>query len=152
MRSLRFRSWNALELGDEGSALLDAVFIITCLFVPLMWMSIALIDAEGVAYAARIAARESARTFVTSASSQAAGERAQFAANLVFDDARVPRGYIHVLCSADPCLTPGASVRVTSEVREPLPFIPRFLAGPLHMEVVAHSDHIEKVEQYGGVR
>lgn len=146
----RYRSMS--KRGDEGSALLDAVFIIACLFVPLIWMAIALIHAEGVAYAARTAAREGARTFVTSASSGEAARRAEVAANLVFDDEHVPRGEIHTACSANPCLTPGASVSVTTEVREPLPFIPRFLAGTLHLEVAEHSVHTEKVEQYGGMR
>lgn len=142
----------AQKQSEEGSALIDAVFIVACFFVPLIWMSIALIHAEGVAYAARTAAREAARTFVTSSSSGSAGQRAQISANLVFDDAHVPHGAIHIVCTADPCLSPGANVSVACDVREPLPFIPRFLSGPLHLEVTSHSTHTEKVEQYGGTR
>lgn len=46
---------------DDGSSLVEAVFVIVVLLVPLIWVALALLRVEAAAYAVRTAAREAAR-------------------------------------------------------------------------------------------
>lgn len=138
--------------GDEGSALVEAVFVIVVLLVPLVWVALALLRVEAAGYAVRTAAREAARVYVTAPTGVIGSSRAEMAARLAFEDQDTPQGQVGVACSAQPCLTPGATVTAHAATTVPLPFVPGWLAGPTHLRITVSSDHEEKVEQYGGQR
>lgn len=137
---------------DEGSALVEAVFVIVVLLVPLIWVALALLRVEAAAYAVRTAAREAARVYVTAPTGAVGASRADSAARLAFEDQDTPEGKVGVVCSAQPCLTPGATVTAHAMTTVSLPFVPEWLAGPTHLRITVNSDHEEKVEQYGGQR
>lgn len=54
---------------DDGSALVETIVVLCVFLAPLVWVALALLRVEAGAYAVRAAARESARAYVTSASS-----------------------------------------------------------------------------------
>lgn len=137
---------------DDGSSLVEAVFVIVVLLVPLIWVALALLRVEAAAYAVRTAAREAARVYVTAPTGAAGASRAETAARLAFEDEDAPPGQVSVACSTQPCLTPGATVKAHAVTTVPLPFVPEWLAGPTHLRITVNSDHEEKVEQYGGQR
>lgn len=137
---------------DDGSALVETIVVLCVFLAPLVWVAIALLRVEAGAYAVRAAARESARAYVTSASSAQGEVRAQTAARLAYSDQGVSGGHTSIGCSTSPCLTPGGSVSANSSVTIPLPFVPSWLAGPTHLRVTLASEHSETVERYGGTR
>lgn len=137
---------------DEGSALVEAVVVIAVLLLPLLWVATALIRVEAGSYAARMAARESARTYVTASSTAQGAARAEVAARIAFEDQATPRGAVAISCTRQPCLTPGGEVRARAATTVGLPFVPSWLSGPAGLQITLSSEHVEKVEQYGGRR
>ena len=139
---------------DDGSALVETIVVIAVLLLPLVWVATALLRVEAASYAARQAAREAARTYVTSSSSAAGAARANAAARIAYADQGVPAGTTStsLSCTANPCLTPGASVSASSRATVALPFVPKWLAGAANLQVTVSSSHEQKVEQYGGRR
>lgn len=135
---------------ERGSALVETIFGVFVLIVPLMWIALALLRVEAASYAVRSAAREAARTYVTADSSGAGAARANLAASIAFDDQKAPHGSVGLHCSASPCLSPGANVRADVRTSVPLPFVPSWLASGL--SVTVHASHSETVERYGGTR
>lgn len=143
-------SWSARH--DAGSAIVETIFAVLVIVVPLIWIALALLRVEAASYAVRSAAREAARTYVTAETSAEGAARSQAAALIAFDDQRAPRGRVALTCSAQPCLTPGASVRAHAQTDVPLPFVPSWLAGPTGLRIHVQAQHSETVERYGGTR
>ena len=140
------------DSAESGSALIETVFGVTVVLVPLIWLALALLRVEAGAYAVRAAARESARTYVTAPTSAQGAARAQLAGQIAFEDQDVPIGRVQMQCSASPCLTPGATVHThaTTDVR--LPFVPQWVVAGTGLSVRVSAEHSETVEQYGGQR
>lgn len=137
---------------DEGAAMVEFLVLAVTLAVPLCYVLLAVFDVQRAAFGANASTREAARVFVR-ASSTAEGERqAEAAALITLADHGVDpgAGQLSISCSATPCLTPGATVRVTYSTRVPLPFLPAVapegLAGiPLtatHTQVVDHYTEV----------
>jgi hypothetical protein len=63
-----------------------------------------------------------------------------------FDDD--PVGALVVRCSADPCLTPGAEVAATVQVRVPLPFVPTFVRDVVPLEVPVTAERVAPVDAF----
>lgn len=140
------------RLQDEGSALIETVVVIFVVLVPMVWIAVAVTRVEQGAFAARHAAREAARTFVTAPSSEQGRARADVAALVAHEDHGVPAGHTALTCSASPCLTPGGTVTATTATTIPLPFVPRWLADGAHLEITVRASQHETVERYGGQR
>lgn len=138
--------------GEAGSALIETVFVICVLLVPLIWVALALLRVEAASYAVRTAAREAARTYVTAASSAQGQARAEAASRLAFEDQKAPIGSTRLSCSANPCLTPGATVSAQAQTSVGLPFLPGWLTAGTGLRITVNSHHSETVERYGGVR
>ena len=111
--------------GEEGTAIVELVWLAILLIVPLLYIVLAAFDAQRAAYAASAAARSAGRAFVTSPDQRTAYARAEAAVRLASRDQRIDR-VPDVSITGRPrpadCLSPGSVVvaRVRSSVDLPL--------------------------------
>ncbi len=111
---------------DTGNAMVEFTFLGVLLFVPLVYLVLAVLDVQRASYGASAAVREAGRAYVGASSTAEAELRAEAAARLALADqglALAP-GDLRVSCASDPCLTPGGVVTVTLETRVALPWVP----------------------------
>jgi len=132
--------------------LIEVVFLMVLVMLPLFYLVATLGRLQAGAYAASAAAREAGRAFVTAEEGAGAPERARSAADLVFAAHGLTsgRGDVDLSCAASPCLTAGASVEVTAVVQVPLPLVPDFMSGALPTSVSMTSRHSEPVDAFLG--
>lgn len=138
---------------EAGNAIVEFVYLAVLLMVPLTYIMLTLFRVQGAAYAVSSATREAGRVYVSSASSEVARDRALAAASIVMADSdlRLPPQDVHIICSADPCLTPGATVDVAIGYDVALPFLPRlFDAAPARVHV--EGRHLEVVDRFRATR
>jgi len=138
--------------GERGSMLIEVVFLMVLVMLPLLYLVGTLGRLQAGAYAASAAARETGRAYVTASDDASAPGRGQAAADLVFVSHGFTsgEGSVEVGCEQALCLTPGGSVRVTATVQVPLPLVPDFLSGALPTSVSMTSAHSEPVDAFRG--
>ncbi len=139
-------SRRALHRAEDGTATVEFLLVGLLLLVPLTYVVLTALSVQRTAFAAVEAARSAARAFVTAPSGAAARARATQAADLALADQGVARGAaaVQIGCSARPCLTPGATVRVQVSATVRMPWLPALLSGDgggipvqaVHVEVV----------------
>ncbi len=115
--------------GDEGSAVVEFVSLGVLLLVPLVYLVIVLAQLQAAVFAVESAARDGARSYVSAPDSPTAQARLTAVTALALADQGLadsgdPPPQVEVACSADPCLTPEASVTVTVRVEVVLPGLP----------------------------
>lgn len=140
---------------DGGSALVEFLGISLVLLVPTVYLVLVLGRVQAATFAVEGAAREAARVYVVASDAQQGMQRAVTAVGVAladqgFDDD--PAGALDVRCSADPCLTPGAEVAATVEVRVPLPFVPAFVGDVVPLEVPVAAERVAPVDTYRAAR
>lgn len=143
MRSLR-------EHAERGSILVEAVFLMVLLTLPVFYLVGTLARLQAGAYAVSAAAREAGRAYVTSAEEASAPGRALVASGLVFEAHGFTggEGSVRVSCPAGQCLTPGGQVSVDASVSVELPLVPDFMDGVLPTTVQLTASHLEPVDQF----
>lgn len=131
---------------EDGSALVEVVWLGVLLLVPLVYLVLAVFDVQRAAFGATQAAREAGRAYVVSGGSTA---EAEAAAQVALADQRLPLrpGQLRVTCSSHPCATAGAVVTVRVDTAVALPFVPRLL-GRTAATVAVHARHDERVDCY----
>ena len=92
---------------DEGTAVVEFVFLAVLLMVPLVYVMLGVFDVQRAAFGVTEAARQAGRTFVTSGCD---GARAQSAAALALHDQGIDRDYTVGL---DACPAAGGTAEVT---------------------------------------
>jgi Na+-transporting methylmalonyl-CoA/oxaloacetate decarboxylase gamma subunit len=137
--------------GDAGSALVEFLGISLVLLVPIVYLVLVLGRIQAATFAAEGAAREAARVYVAADDAEQGTVRAVTAVGIAlldqgFDDD--PAGALAVRCSADPCLTPGAEVAATVQVRVPLPFVPTFVRDVVPLEVPVTAERVAPVDAF----
>ncbi|MGZ4636553.1 pilus assembly protein [Oryzihumus sp.] len=148
------RAWCRRRLvADRGSAVVEFVFLVVLLMVPIAYLVMVMARLQAGAYAVSAAAREAGRAYVTAPTARQAPARATAAAGLAFGD----QGFTHdtrlsLRCDGDPCLRPEGRVAVTAGVSVPLPLVPSFLSGVVPTSVPVTATHTETVERFGGRR
>lgn len=100
-----------IQRSEDGAAMLEFVTVAVVLFVPLVYVLLTVFAVQRAAFAVSAAAREAGRAYATAPGLDAAGERAQAAADLALAD-QLP-GSPSAVLSADGDLAPGSTVRVT---------------------------------------
>ncbi|MGB3764816.1 MAG: pilus assembly protein [Ornithinimicrobium sp.] len=135
---------------DRGSMLVEVLFLMVLLMLPLFYLVGTLGRLQAGAYAASAAARETGRAYGTADSEAQAPARGAAAADLVFEahGFGAGEGSVSVTCRSVPCLTPGARISVTSEVLVDIPLIPDFLAGAVPTTVSMTSFHVESIDAF----
>ena len=147
---MRSRLRARLGHAERGSAVIEFVVVGILITMPVFYLVIALARLQAGAYAVTQAARESTRAYVTATSDGAGTNRARAAARLAFaDQGFADRGYISMTCSAQPCLTRGATVGASADLGVELPFIPGFLRSAVPSTVHLHARHVEPVDRFG---
>ncbi len=123
------------------------------LLVPFVYVLLTVLQIQRAAYGATEAAQEAARAFVTSPTGALAQSRMQAAVALAFADQGVDRAAaeVTVRCSADPCLTPGATVTVFVGERVALPWVPTMLGHPA-ASIRVSATHAQMVDVYSAAR
>jgi Flp pilus assembly protein TadG len=134
---------------DEGSATVEFALFSLLLLVPFTYVLLTVFQIQRAAYGVTQAAREAARAFVTSPSGAQTQERMDAAVDLALRDQGVSAEglAISVTCSADPCLTPGATITVTIVEQVALPWVPALLGRPT-ASVTVRAVHVQTVDRY----
>ena len=137
---------------DRGSAVVEFVWLVLLLLVPLVYLLLAVFDVQRASYGAAAASRAAGRAFVLAPDQQTAYVRAQAAAKVALADQGVDASAagVQVSCSPTPaqCLTPGSMITVAVTVQQPIPLTPDVLGDP-GPTVRVSSSH---VEPYGTFR
>lgn len=136
--------------GEQGSALVEFVFLAVLVVVPLLYLVLTLSRLQAGAYAVSAAAREAGRAYVTAASAGEAPRRAEAAARLAFEDQGFNSSQSHLALSCDgsPCLRPGGRVTLTASVRVPLPLVPAFARAVIPLDVSVSASHVAVVDPF----
>ncbi len=118
---------------DRGTALVEAVWLVLLLLVPLVYVLLAVFDVQRASYAVSGAARAAARAYTLAPDEVSAPARARAAAAVALRDQDVDPDQVQLRFTCSPlpdnCLAPGSVVRVdiTHQVR--LPLAPSALGG-----------------------
>jgi len=147
-------SWQARlarARSEEGSAIVEFVFLGVLMLVPLVYLVMTLGRIQAGSYAVTTAAREAGRAFVTAQGDQDAGARARAAAEVAFADQGFGgMGGLDIGCSTSPCLTPEARIETTTSVTVPLPLIPAFARDVVPLEIPLTASHLSTVDRFRG--
>ncbi len=146
-------SRRTVRRSDDGTATVEFVLVGLLLLVPLTYVVLTALSVQRTAFAAVEAARSAGRAFVTAPSGVAAKARATQAADLALADQGVGRGAaaLHIGCSARPCLTPGATVRVQVSATVRMPWLPGFMIGDVG-GIPVQAVHVEVVDPFEPAR
>jgi hypothetical protein len=139
------------EGSDEGSALVEFVFLAVLMLVPLVYLIVALARIQAGTLAAEQGSREAARVFVTAPDAESGLSRARVAAILAYrDQGFSPPGahQLTVACSSTPCLSSGGRVSLHTELTVVLPGVPRFLAHVIPVSVTVAATHVAAVDAF----
>jgi len=147
------RRLTLLRQAERGSAVVEFVFLAVLMIIPIFYLVMVMARLQAGAYAVSGAAREAGRAYVTAGSAEDAPARARAAADIAFaDQGFAEEGTIALTCDAQPCLRPGARVRVTAAVSVPLPFVPAFFSSVVPTAVPVTATHVASVDRFGGAR
>ncbi len=151
MSSLWWRERWARSRGEEGTAIIEFIFLGVLMLVPLIYLVMTLARIQAGSYAVTTAAREAGRAYVTTATGQDANGRANAAAGIAFADQGFSgMGSLEVSCSTSPCLTPDARIETTARVTVPLPLIPAFARDVVPLEIPLSASHLSTVDRFRG--
>ena len=118
---------------DRGSAVVEVVWLLLLLLVPLVYLLIAVFDVQRASYGLSGAARAAARAYSLAPDEASAPARARAAAAVALHDQRVDPGDVafSVSCRPTPsnCLAPGSAIRVDLRDQVRLPLVPDALGG-----------------------
>ena len=138
---------------ESGSATVEFALFSMLLLVPFTYVLLTVFQVQRAAYGTTEAAREAARAFVTSPTGSTAQSRMNTALALALADQGldVVSANVTVQCSADPCLTPGATVTVSVRDEVALPWVPTML-GHRAASILVSAEHVQTVDAFRAVR
>lgn len=140
------------EDAERGSAIVEFVFVAVVIFVPLMYLIVAVAQVQRSQLAVSQAARDAGRAFATSDTAPEAAARVRAAVRLAFDDQGLPDDAIVRFVAAGsgctgPAITPqlraGAQFAVCVTRHAWLPGVPTVVSGrgiTTSAEYVVHVD------------
>lgn len=141
--------WRSRLSDDEGSAVIEFIWLAILLLVPLIYLVLCLARVQAGSYAVTQAARESARAFVTAGDDTAARARSHVAADIAFEDQGFGgQGDLSLRCTATPCLSPGATVTTRAAVSVPMPLVPSLLRDVVPLEIPVSATQVAPVPTY----
>ena len=145
-------SGRRLGRAESGSAVVEFVFLTVLLLVPLFYLEMTVSRVQAGSYAASTAAREAGRAYVTARDQASAGERADAAARLAFEDQGFGVGdaRLGIACDGTPCLRSEGRVEMTATVVVPLPLVPSFARNVVPLEVPITASHVAVVDRFRG--
>jgi Flp pilus assembly protein TadG len=137
---------------DDGSAVVEFVFLSVLLLVPLLYVVMTGIAVQRSAFGLAAAARDAARAYATAGSDRLGEARAEAAVRLALRDEGVawrPSGRV-VTCG--PCdYSPGSTFTVEMQARVPLPLVPSWMCrGRCVAAIDVSAHHSERISCYSG--
>jgi Flp pilus assembly protein TadG len=141
---------------DDGSAVVEFVFLAVLVMVPLVYLIAAVATVQRNTLAVSQAARDAGRAFATSDSAPEAQRRVAAAVRLALQDQGLPDDVdvrfvaSGASCSAAPItprLTPGAEFTVCVTRRVALPAVPSVLTGRGISTVGMYTVHVDDYRQ-----
>lgn len=138
---------------SEGTATIEFVWLSVLLLVPLVYLMIAVFDAQRAAYGVSAASRSAARAYLQAPDVAVGEQRARSAARVALDDQGVAAASVRITClpTPDDCLEPGSSVRVVVRTTQALPLTPSALGDRL-AGITVDSTHTEPYGSFRGKR
>jgi hypothetical protein len=139
--------------GDEGSALVEFVYLGVLLLVPLVYIVLTALTVQRNAFGLTSAARDASRAYATAGSDGLGERRAEAAVRLAMHDQGIdwsPDGRVIRCGQCD--YAPGSEFTVSVRSRVPLPLVPAWMCGDrcvAGIEISAH--HSERLGCYSGV-
>lgn len=141
--------------GEEGTALIEFSWLAILLLVPLVYLIVALFDAQRAAYGVTAATRAAGRAYVLSPDLATAQARAYEAAAVALRDQglHLSPGELVITCQPTPesCLQPGSSVLVELDLNVDLPLMPSAL-GDNAPSIRVESTHLAPYGTYRQAR
>jgi hypothetical protein len=138
---------------DDGSAVIEFVWLALLLLVPLLYVVLAAVTVQRAAFGLTAAARDAGRAYATAGSDSAGERRAEVAARLAMSDQGVDWAPSGRLVSCGECTyAAGSGFTVDLHVRIKLPLVPHWMCGQrcvAGISVSAH--HRERLDCYSGV-
>lgn len=132
--------------GDEGSALVEFVYLSVLLMVPIVYVLLSVFQVQRASFGTTEAARQAGRAYVTAPDLTTAQQRAQAAASLALRDQGIDaEPDIEVVCQPE-CLAPDSVVTVTVSHAVRLPVLS--LLGDAAPTIPVRATHEEAVDRF----
>jgi Flp pilus assembly protein TadG len=151
------RSAARRRLADDGSAVIEFVFVGLVVLLPLLYLIVAVAVVQHSQLVVTTVAREAGRAFATSPDPERAAERVDAAVRIALGE---EAGGVTVrfvapddACSAaavTPALAPGAVFTVCVTRRVSLPAVPSVLEGRGITSVGRYTVHVDEFQDAGG--
>ncbi len=137
---------------DDGSALVEFVFLSVLLLVPLIYVVLTAVTVQRAAFGMTAAARDAARAYATAGDDELGERRAEAAVRLALHDEGVswsPQGRV-VDCGA--CeYAPGSRFTVALSAEVPVPLVPSWMCrGRCIAAIGVSAHHSERISCYSG--
>lgn len=138
--------------GDNGSAIVEFVWLAVLLLVPLLYVVLTAVTVQRAAFGVTAAAREAARAYATAGSDTNGEQRAEAAAELAMSDQGVSWAPTTRVVACGECTyAAGSSFDVDLRARVPLPFVPQWLCGERCLAgITVSAHHRERLDCYSG--
>ncbi|MDP9885504.1 hypothetical protein J2W21_003027 [Sinomonas atrocyanea] len=122
----RPRLARAAALGEDGSAVVEFVFLGVLLLVPVVYFVLTVAALQGASFAAAGAADHAAKAFAQAADDASAHAAAEASVRVALSDFGLAEqsARLEVACDRSPCLQAGTAVRASVHVDVPLPLSP----------------------------
>lgn len=134
--------------GDEGSAIVEFVFLAVLLMVPVAYLILTVGQVQGGAYAAVGAADQAAKVFVLHKEAPVAHQAAEQAVRLAVQDMGFDPDAATLTITCDPdCSTAGALVRAHVQLTVELPVVGA-LPGVNATAATVESSSVQKVGRF----
>ena len=133
--------------GDDGTALLEFVYLAVLLMVPLVYVLLAAFQVQRAAFGVTEAARQAGRAYATASDPATGLERARLATGLALADQGIDDAPPPEVDDPDG-LAPGSRVRVTVRAVVTLPVLGLLLRGDLAPTIPVRATHVEVVDTF----
>lgn len=135
--------------GEEGSALVEFVYLAVLLMVPLVYVLLTVFQVQSAAFATTEAARQAGRAFARAEDVAAAQALADAAVALALRDQGIDDGASPVLrCPDGPCLAPGTRVEVTVRYQVRLRFLGALFSESQGPSIPVTAVHTQVVDAF----
>lgn len=133
--------------GDDGSAMLEFVYLSILLMVPLIYLLTTVFQVQRAAFGVTEAARQAGRAYATAETTDAGVARADLAAQLALRDQGLSLAE-PVQVDAPDGVAPGAQVRVVVVHRVALPLIGGLFQGVVPPNIPVQASHVAVVDRF----
>ena len=133
---------------DEGSAVLEFLFLGVLLLLPLMYVMLTVFEVQKAAFAVSAASREAGRAYATGSTLEDAKARALLAAEITLDDHGLELDPELVVFPDGATFGRGDQVVVTVRYKSPLPLVSAFFSDAERPAIDVTGSHTTTVDEF----